>query len=77
MSPIMSIPRPLDVVSAGGGFLWVLCVGGIFSIQPGACETTGLAGDFHRPYGGCVLLFIGVVLDEFDGEFVGEAGDDA
>ena len=36
-----------------------------------------VAGDFHRPYGGCVLLFIGVVLDEFDGEFVGEAGDDA
>ena len=27
----------------------VLC-GGIFSIQPGACETVGLAGDFHRPY---------------------------
>ena len=35
------------------------------------------SGDFHRPYGGCVLLFIGVVLEEFDGEFVGEAGDDA
>ena len=49
----------------------------------GLCHSTGcslrrnVAGDFHRPYGGCVLLFIGGVLEEFDGEFVGEAGDDA
>ena len=29
-----------------GGSVW-----GHFSIQPGTCETVGLAGDFHRPYG--------------------------
>ena len=23
---------------------------GVRTIQPGACETVGLAGDFHRPY---------------------------
>ena len=48
-TPITSIPRPLDVVSAGGGFLWVLCVWGIFSIQPGACETVGLRAIFIAP----------------------------
>ena len=26
------------------------CVGVCFAIQPGTCETVGLAGDFHRPY---------------------------
>ena len=31
------------------GDFW-LCVGGCFAIQPGACETVGVAGDFHRPY---------------------------
>ena len=51
---------------------------GGFCHPTGYLQNRGVTGDFHRPYGGCVLLFIGVgVLEEFDGEFVGEAGDDA
>ena len=37
------------------GVFGVLC-GGIFSIQPGTCETVGVAGDFHRPYEALKIL---------------------
>ena len=55
----------------------------------GLCHSSGyslesqVAGDFHRPYENSEILTFyhssggGVVLEEFDGEFVGEAGDDA
>ena len=54
MSPIMSIPRPLDVVSAGGGFLWVLCGGTYHST--GCLRNRGVTGDFHRPYEALIFL---------------------
>ena len=60
------------------GFVW-----GSFCHSTGCSLNRKGAGDFHRPYENSEILTLyhssggGVVLDEFDGEFVGEAGDDA
>ena len=48
MSPIMSIPRPLEVVSAGGGFLWVLCGGAFFPFNRVLAKPWGY-GRFSSP----------------------------
>ena len=58
-----------------GGFVW-----GDFFHSTGCSLNRKGAGDFHRPYE-TLKFFTGYVhrgvLEEFDGEFVGEAGDDA
>ena len=45
-----NIPHNANHPPAGCFVSGRVIFGGIFTIQPGACETVGLAGDFHRPY---------------------------